>query len=43
MKENAWQKYTKSDLKELETITEVYKKFLTNCKTERECVKEIIN
>lgn len=41
MKENAWQKYTESDLKELETITESYKRFLTNCKTERECVKEI--
>ena len=43
MKENAWQKYTESDLKELDTITESYKRFLTNCKTERECVKEIIS
>lgn len=42
MIKNAWDKYSDKDLKKLEEIATSYKKFLTTCKTERECIKEII-
>lgn len=35
----AWEKYKKYDIKELDKLCDGYKAFLTNGKTERECVK----
>lgn len=42
MKEVAWNKYNQNDLDKLESISNDYKNYLTNCKTEREATKEII-
>ena len=42
MKKNIWEKYTEIQENELKELTEDYKEFLTKCKTERECVSEII-
>jgi aspartyl aminopeptidase len=42
MKQNAWLKYDESQKKEIFEFNEGYKKFLSDCKTERECVHEII-
>ncbi len=39
---NAWLKYKAKQLKELNVLNEEYKEFLSKCKTERECVDEII-
>lgn len=39
MKENTWEKYEQQDLDEMNVFCEGYKKFLSQCKTERECVK----
>lgn len=39
---NAWKKYDKEDLKELESLCKDYREFLDAGKTERECVKEIV-
>ena len=41
-KKNAWLKYTDRELKQAETLCEEYKDFISVCKTERECVKEIV-
>ena len=41
-KDNRWTKYTEQDLQELNALAEDYKKFLTESKTERACVKNII-
>ncbi len=41
-KENAWKKYNDYDQEQLTALCECYKNFLTKCKTERECTKEII-
>ncbi|MBP5749217.1 MAG: aminopeptidase [Firmicutes bacterium] len=38
----AWEKYGKKDLKDLERVSEGYKKYLDEGKTERECVNETI-
>lgn len=40
---SAWNKYGKSDLIELEDLCTSYKKFLSDCKTERECVAYFID
>lgn len=40
--EYAWGKYSKDDLTKLNKINDDYKVFMSNCKTERECVKEFI-
>ncbi len=40
--EHVWNTYTASEKKELETLATGYRAFLTDCKTERESVKEII-
>ena len=40
--EYAWNKYSKEDLENLFDLSERYKKFMSNCKTERECVIELI-
>lgn len=39
---NAWKDYDKKELKELESLCKEYRKFLDNGKTERECVKQIV-
>lgn len=39
---NAWLKYTAKELKAVNLLGEEYKTFISNCKTERECVNEIV-
>lgn len=41
-RENAWKKYDREELKELDSLCEDYREFLNKGKTERECVKEIV-
>ncbi len=38
MSKNAWLNYTEEEGKKVEALSERYKKFLSDCKTERECV-----
>ncbi|MCR5235932.1 MAG: aminopeptidase [Lachnospiraceae bacterium] len=40
--DNAWLNYSKNDRKELKELSDSYIEFLSKCKTERECVKEIV-
>lgn len=40
---NAWDKYEEKDLLELDSLCNTYKKFLSDCKTERECVSYFID
>ena len=42
MEKNLWEVYTEDQLKELESLTGDYKKFLDTGKTERDCVTEVI-
>lgn len=42
MQENAWLNYTQEDKNQLENLCADYKDFISICKTERECTKEII-
>ena len=42
MTKNVWEKYTEIEEQELNVLTENYKKFLSKCKTERECVTNIV-
>ena len=39
---NAWTKYTTKQVEEIFDFCDGYKDFMSKCKTERECVKEII-
>ena len=39
---NAWSKYSGEKVNEVFDFCEGYKKFMSECKTERECVKEVI-
>lgn len=39
---NAWLKYSEEQLKQVNELSEGYKKFISDCKTERECVAEVI-
>lgn len=41
-KQNAWKKYNKEELEKIQLFNDDYKKFITNAKTERLCVKEAI-
>lgn len=41
-RENVWKSYTEEQIAELEKLSDDYRVFLDNGKTERECVKEII-
>lgn len=41
-KKNAWLKYNESQRKEIFDYCDGYKKFISDCKTERECVAEVI-
>ncbi|MFL0267762.1 aminopeptidase [Candidatus Clostridium radicumherbarum] len=40
--EYAWEKYSKEELEKVFLLSNRYKNFMSNCKTERECVKEFI-
>lgn len=42
MRENAWKKYDEAGLKEVFDYCEGYKNYISDCKTERECVSESI-
>ena len=39
---SAWEKYTAKQLKEVEKLSTDYKQFISECKTERECVDYIV-
>lgn len=41
-RKNVWKDYDKKEIKELEKLCKDYRKFLDNGKTERECVKYIV-
>lgn len=41
-KKNAWLNYNEAEVKDIMAYNEGYRKFLSVCKTERECVKESI-
>lgn len=41
-RKNAWKDYSKKDLKSLENLNKGYCDFLSKCKTERECITEVI-
>ena len=40
-RKNAWEKYPEGKREEVFAFAEEYKKFISDCKTERECVKEL--
>lgn len=40
-KKNAWEKYQGEKRQEVFDFSEGYKKFISDCKTERECVTEL--
>lgn len=40
---NVWETYSAKQLKELEALNGEYMEFLSQCKTERECIDEIVN
>lgn len=40
--ENAWLKYGAKEKKAIDALCEEYRQFISNCKTERECVSEIV-
>ena len=40
-KKSAWEKYNKKNLKSVFSLSEDYRKFISECKTERECVSEM--
>lgn len=42
LRENAWNKYDEEQKEQVFDFCEGYKEFMSNCKTERECVKEVI-
>ena len=39
---NAWQKYNEEDKRKVFDFAEDYRKFISDCKTERECVKRAV-
>ncbi|MEY8391577.1 aminopeptidase [Lachnospiraceae bacterium 45-W7] len=41
-RKNAWNKYSKEQKEAVFSFAEEYKKFISDCKTERECVTELI-
>ena len=41
--EKIWKKYSQTELKKLEKLNAEYIDFLSNGKTERECVDQIVN
>jgi len=42
-RKNAWNKYTKEQREAVFAFAEDYKKFISDCKTERECVAELVS
>ncbi len=42
-RKNLWNEYDEKELKELEQISDQYRVFLDNGKTERECIDTIVN
>ena len=40
-RKNAWKKYPEGKRQEIFAFGEKYKKFISDCKTERECVTEL--
>ena len=40
---NVWEKYDKKQLKEVDALSDAYRSFLDNGKTERECIDQIVN
>jgi len=40
---NVWEKYTQAELKKLEAFSKEYIDFISECKTERECVDSVVN
>ena len=40
--QNAWDTYDETELSEVFALGERYKEFISLCKTERECVDELI-
>lgn len=40
---NVWEKYDKKQLKEVDALSDAYRYFLDNGKTERECIDQIVN
>lgn len=42
-KNNAWSTYKKEDFEKVEALNKEYRDFLSDCKTERECVNELVN
>lgn len=42
MRESAWKSYDEAAMKDVFSLADEYKRFISNCKTERECVKEAI-
>lgn len=41
-RKTAWEKYTRKQKTEVMTFAEGYRQFISDCKTERECVKEFV-
>lgn len=39
---NCWDKYDEKGIEKIFTFCNGYREFISNCKTERECVKETI-
>lgn len=42
MRKNAWKQYNETEVKSVFALSDDYKKFISDCKTERECVSEAI-
>ena len=40
-RKNAWEKYNENERKEIFRFCEDYRKFISECKTERECVEAL--
>lgn len=41
-RKNAWKKYSDEDKNNVFTFADEYKTFISECKTERECVKKAV-
>ena len=41
-RKNAWEKYDENGRKKISDYCEGYRRFITGCKTERECVRELV-
>lgn len=41
-RKNAWKKYSDEDKKNVFTFADEYRTFISECKTERECVKKAV-